>query len=65
VSVSQGRRAATREKTVDQDQWPERTVLLRFDAPIEPVISRPNPGAGLKRRLTIRQKIARWLEEKL
>jgi hypothetical protein len=65
VSVNQGHRAATREKTADHDEWTESTVLLRFDAPIEPMTSGPKPGAGLKRRLTVRQKIARWLEEKL
>jgi len=65
VSLNQRRRSATREKTLDQDGWTESTVVLRFDAPIEPMISPPDPGAGLKRRLTVRQKIARWLEEKL
>jgi len=65
VSVNQGHRAATREKTADQDEWTESTVLLRFDAPIERTTSRPDPRPGLNRRLTVRQKIVRWLEEKL
>jgi hypothetical protein len=65
VSVNQGRRAATHEKTADQEDWSESTDLLKFDAPTERTTSRPVLGAGSNRRLTVRQKIARWLEEKL
>ncbi len=59
-------RASTRDiNSVEADAPGEETGPLKLDSVIAPTRSRPSLRARSSGALTIREKIARWLEEKL
>jgi hypothetical protein len=51
--------------SAEADAFGDGTDLLKLDSAIVPPRSSPASAEQLNRSLTLREKIARWLEEKL